>query len=132
MTIATGSIDKDATLTPSGGTAQAFNSLGPRDGKHVVHFDGNSIFDRTSVEFSIREPKAKPDAPNGYTQARNSALLKMPLALDNGGKTVNTLGLNLSVDPETTAAEITTMLVYAAQLLVDSDLSAFWTNQSME
>jgi hypothetical protein len=53
------------------------------------------------------------------------------LALDNGNRTVNTFTLSLSVDPETTDAEIESMLVLAAQLLHDSDFSDFWKKQSL-
>lgn len=130
--LANASIDVDATLTPSGGTATSLASLGNTLLEHDLFLDdGSEFIAQSGISCSIKTPKVSASAPNGYTQKRCTLLFKVPLALDNGNYTVNTVSINLAVDVETTSAEITSMLVSAAQFLTDSDFSDFWTKQSL-
>lgn len=132
MTIQALSVAVGATLAPTGGTATGVISKGQSLDSHVTVLNDSSAFiDQTLIAFSIKDPKVSSSAPNGYTQARSSVKISVPLDLDNGNRTVNTLSISLSVDPETTAAEIQALLVLGAQLLFDSDCSDFWKKQSL-
>lgn len=132
MTISSGSILKDPTITPSGGTAQSLNSLGGTMERKDAYFDGTQVGSRNEVSFTTKSPKVSASAPNGYTQARCNAVIKSPLALDNGNATVNTGRIEFSYDVETTAAEKATLRLYMAQLLTDSDFTEFCDGQSVE
>lgn len=130
MSISTASILKDGTVATTGGTAQAFTSLGDTLNQHNAYFDGSDFLTRSECNFTVKAPKISASAPNGYTQARSTVIMKVPLALDNGSNTVNTIKIEFSSDVETTDAEKQTMIVYAAQLLHDTDFSAFWKSGS--
>lgn len=132
MAINSASISIDATLAASGGTAKTLKELARGNGSITTYIDeGLSFQARQEVTFSTKVPKISPSGPGGYTQARSVILLKKPKTLANLKNTVNTLQLSLSVDPETSAAEVQNMLVTAAQLLFDTDFSDFWKAQAL-
>lgn len=129
MSLKTASVLKDGTVATTGGTATGFIDKGTSNQGSTwtgILDDGSEFLNQSSVAFTVRDPRVQASAPNGYTQSRNSVVLKVPLALDNGGYTVNTLRMELSCDHEATDAEIQSMLVYGAQFLCDSDMSDFW------
>lgn len=131
MTIASSSIDVDCTLTPSAGTATTLKTKEFDGDVHTVFLDDASeLIAQKTVDFSYKPPKVQASAPNGYTQARNTVVFKSPLALDNGNMTVNTVRIEISCDYETTAAEKATLRNIAAQLLIDSDYTEYWDDQS--
>lgn len=132
MTISAGSILKDPTISPSGGTAQSFSSLGGTLERKNVYFDGTQFGSRVEAEFTVKPPRVSASAPNGYTQARETVLIKSPLALDNGNTTINTISITMAADIELTDAENLTMRKYAAQILTDTEFSEFWNGQSVE
>jgi hypothetical protein len=134
MSLKTASVLKDGTVATTGGTATTFIDKGtsPQCNSWVgILDDGSEFLAQSSATFTVKDPKVQSSAPNGYTQARSSVVLKVPLALDNGEYTLNTIKIELAVDHETTAAEIATMKVYAAQFLQDSDFTEFWTKQAL-
>lgn len=132
MSIASSSILVDGTVATTGGTATGVLTKGGTLNETKVILDDSSEFiAQTSVSFVVKDPKVSASSPNGYTQARSSVKVSVPLALDNGNQTVNTINIILSVDPETTDAEIASLLVLSAQLLADSDFSDFWKKQSL-
>jgi hypothetical protein len=124
---ATPIVGATAYAAPTGGSADVLSAVGD-DSKAVARFDGDTEYlTAKSVEFSRTEPKVSASAPNGYTQARRSVFCKFPLELDNDARTVNTIKIELSVDIEATAAEITEYCRIASQLLGDGDYTSFWT-----
>lgn len=129
MSISTASINVDGTVATTGGTATTFIEKDGSKGEYILD-DSSEFLSQTEVVFSTKAPKVNAASPNGYTQARNQALLKKPLLLDNGDYTMNTGGVFLNVDHETTDAEIETMLVMIAQLCHDPDFSDFWKKQA--
>lgn len=132
MSVKTSAILVDGTVATTGGTSTSFiDKGGSLEVQKLILDDSSEFAAQTSLTFSIKEPKISSSAPNGFTQARNTVKVMKPLALDNGSATVNTVTLQLSVDPETTDAEVENLLVTAAQLLHDSDYSAFWKKQSL-
>ena len=132
MSIASSSILYDGTVAASGGTATSMIVRGGTLNSTEVILDNSAEFAlQTKIEFSVKEPRVQASAPNGYTQARTTCKVLKPLLLDNGNYTVNTVSMQLSVDPETTAAEIATLLGLIAQAATDSDFTDFWSKQSV-
>jgi hypothetical protein len=133
MSISTASVLKDGTVSATGGTATSLKTKGQDLGKISCIFDdGSEFINQSTVLFQATDPKVKTNTPNGYTQARSVATIHVPLVLDNGNTTKNSLSITLSVDHESTDAEVETMLVYGAQLLSDSDFSDFWKKQLVD
>lgn len=132
MSIQSSSILYDGTVSATGGTATTLKSKGGTNNELTVFLDdGSDFFDQKTVQFTVREPKVSASAPNGYTQARNKVRVMVPLALDNGNVTINTMEIHLNCDPETTDAEISTMLSLGGQLCTDSDFLEFWQKRSL-
>lgn len=133
MSIKTASVLVDGTVATTGGTATTLIDKGSSTKNNWVGIlnDSSEFLNQTTVTFSIREPRVDSGAPNGYTQARSEVVVHVPLALDNGSYTRNTLRLSVAVDHETTDAEIESILVLGAQLLADSDFSDFFKKQAL-
>lgn len=119
-------------VAPSDGTAVTLATVGTSLDSVVATptADTNYLTKRT-YEFTTRDAKPSPNAPNGYTQQRASVVLKAPFILDNGKRTVNTVRIEFSTDIELTTAEKTDLLLQASQLLGDTDFSGFWTNLTL-
>lgn len=132
MGIQSSSINIDGTVATTAGTATGLIAKGGTLNEFLAILDDSSEFiAQTKIKFTVSDPRVQTSAPNGYTQARSGVKVVVPLALDNSSHTTNTLTMQLSVDPETTDAEIESMLVMGAQLLADSDFSDFWKKQSL-
>ena len=84
------------------------------------------LLGRTLYELTAKDPVANTSAPGGYTQARKVALIKQPYTLANGNRTVNTVRIEVSLDPEVTAAESLALRIQASELLGRDSYKAFW------
>jgi hypothetical protein len=82
--------------------------------------------------FTRKEPKANAGSPDGYTQIRRSIFLKVPRTLASGALTYDTWKIESARSVETTAAQLATGKVYAAQLIQDSDFDEFWEEGSLD
>lgn len=133
MPLSNASVLSGATyVTPTGGTALPFGSLGIRNNTNTLFATGDAdLRTRRTVVCSVKEPKVSLGAPNGYTQARRTMVAKSPLTLDNGNVTVNTGRTEFSFDVETSAAEIDELKIVQIQLIMDSDFSEFIENGSL-
>lgn len=132
MSIASLSLLEGATITPSGGTALAFNASVPYNGSVKAYCTTDTdLRSRRTIDFSVKEPKVSPSAPAGYTQARANTFIRAPLALDNGSSTTNTVSIGFSFDPETTQAEVLELRKLAVLAIIDSDLDGFYNNLSL-
>lgn len=133
MSLTNASVLSGATITPSGGSALPFASLGIRNNTNVLYATGDAdLRTRRSIVCSVKEPKVSTGAPNGYTQARATMIFKSPLTLDNGNVTVNTVRVEIAYDVETSAAEVTELSVIGAQLLADADFSSLISDLSLD
>lgn len=130
MSIKNASIPVGATFTPSGGTATTLLDMGASDKTIVLLDDGSDFLVQTTMNFDTKAPKVSVGAPNGYTQARNSVLVQVPRILANGNRTVDTIRIEVSCDPETDDTEKGSMRELGAHVLLDSDFAAFWNDQS--
>lgn len=128
MSISTLGLLASSTVAASGGTALPFTSVGGSENKNRLVADSDTdLRTQRSIDFSVRRPHVQASAPNGFTQARSILTMKVPLALDNGGTTVNTVQISMSTDVETSVAEKDELRALAAQCVIDSELNAFWT-----
>lgn len=127
MAIKNGAILVDGTVSSTGGTSTTFSEAGGGpDTLNVILNNGAALQSRTTMTFSVKEPRPSNGAPGGFTQARPTIKVLRPKTLANGNRTVNTMTLSLAVDPETTEAEVQSLLVIGAQLFHDSDFQDFW------
>lgn len=131
MSLNNASILESATISVTGGTALDFSSLGGNtlgQNKLVVPADVD-FKTRRSINCVAKEPRINVDKPNGYTQARQSAVLSIPRVLDNGLLSVDTIKVEIATDVETTVAEKQEMLKLGAQICTDSDFADFLAQQ---
>lgn len=131
MSIQSASVNVDGTVATTGGTATSFLTKNVGNPLEMILDDSSEFVSQTRIEFSTKDPKVSTGAPNGYTQARSKVKLYVPLLLDNGEYTINTVTIEFAVDHETTVSEINSMRVLAAQFIHDSDYDEFWQNQAL-
>ncbi len=129
MSFLTETIANDGVSSTTGGTAKNLKAKGSNNGNTVYYLDdGAELLNQKTVEVNVKVPKVKADAPGGFTQARNVLLIKDPLNLDNGNRTVNTGRCEFSFDPETTEAEKLVMREMMIQSIIK--YSDFWYDQA--
>lgn len=132
MSITNASILVDGTVAITAGTATTVLSKGGTLNQLKTYLDGaSSYLAQTVMNWTVSDPVVNSGQPNGYTQKRSICKIIEPLALDNGNTTHNTLEIKLSVDPETTDAEIDSMIVMGVNALADSEFVEFWRAQSL-
>jgi len=120
------------TTSSTGGTSTGFIVKGSGDGnKKVILDDASEFIDSQQYTFSVSDPVVNSGAPNGYTQQRSTVKCVVPLNLDNGNRTTNTVTISLAFDPETTDTEKEALIELGAQLLIQSSLDDFWKKQSL-
>jgi hypothetical protein len=103
-------------------------SRGGSENKNTLIVDADTdLRTQRSLVLTTRPPKVQASAPNGYTQARMGALLKIPRTLANGSISVDTISIQLATDVETSVADKDEMLALASQVLIDSEMSAAWS-----
>lgn len=132
MSLSTASVLKDGSVATTGGTATAFTRLSGDNTSAKASFDGTDFLSRLTAVFTRKEPKVNAGSPDGYTQIRRSVYLKIPRTLASGALTYDTVKVEIARSVETTAAQLTTAKVYAAQLIHDSDFNEFWEEGSLD
>lgn len=132
MSLANASVLTGPTITASGGTALGLSSLGQNGNRVSLVATADTDFrTRRTMDFTAKAPNSNVAAPNGYTQARPSVLIKAPITLANGKLTVNTLRIEMAYDVETSQAQIAALMELGAQSLFDSDFVSFWKSLSL-
>lgn len=134
MTLAAGTVNVGGSSSVTGGTSTGMLYRGQSNSGLQVNYildDASEYLALTKVEFSAVDAKVNTGAPNGYTQQRNSVVLKVPLALDNGKVTTNTVRIEVATDIETTDAEKLELREKAAQILYGSAYTEFWDSQTL-
>jgi hypothetical protein len=133
MSIETAAILVGGTTSSTGGTSTDFIVKGPANNGDMRVFldDGSEFIDSIQVAFSVKDPIVNSGAPNGYTQQRSAIKGLVPLSLDNGNRTVNSVKIELAYDPETTDTEKDALIELGCQLFRQAALDAFWKKQSL-
>lgn len=84
MGIQSSSINIDGTVATTAGTATGLIAKGGTLNEFLAILDDSSEFiAQTKIKFTVSDPRVQTSAPNGYTQARSSVKVVVPLALDN-------------------------------------------------
>ncbi len=132
MTISAASIPVGATYAPTGGVATSFVSLGQTTDSHKLFLDDSSSFIlRKTLSVTSKAPTPSSGAPNGYTQQRNSVVFLQPKLLANGNYTKNSIRVEVSYDPEASAAERAELREMLAHLGSDADFDNLFDQGSV-
>jgi hypothetical protein len=130
MSLTTGTVLVGGTTSTTGGTSTGFLTKGDTLGqKNLILDDGSEYASQTQANFTIKDPVTKASAPNGFSQQRSKIQFLVPLSLDNGNRTFNTLTIELAYDVETTSSEKDALIALGVQTLNGSDFSDFWKQQ---
>lgn len=124
MTMASASIPVGATYSPTGGSATSFVSLGQTGESHRLFIDdGSDLILRKTCLATSKAPVANSGAPNGYTQQRTTIVFHVPMLLDNGNYTTNTVRIEVAYDPEADSSEVGFLWELLAHIGVDADFA---------
>lgn len=136
MTIDASTLDRNAFATyvaPSGGAPEAISVVRNLSAsKATATFDADTnILTRKLIDFTVRDPVLLSTAPGGYTQSRQTVLFKFPFTLANGNRTVNTLSMTMSIDPEAIATDLPFLRLLGSQVLGLASFDSFWEVNSL-
>lgn len=134
MSIRASSVAVGATYSPTGGTATSLVLLNS-DASSTRAFIGTAgvtPLTRSELIFAGKPARVSAAAPGGFTQGRASVKLVVPKVLTNTNRTLNSCAFEMSVDPETTAAEVQALKLTMVNLILDADFDQLWLNQSTD
>lgn len=132
MSLNAASIPVGASYSPSGGSATSMVSLGQTPGENQLFLDdGSDLILRRLCTATSKPPQPSSGAPNGYTQQRLTLFWKIPLLLDNGNYTTNTVKIELRFDPETDSSERAFMRELLTHAGADADFTDFFDDGSV-
>lgn len=127
MTMKNMSLLSGATVASTGGTALVFSDNGvtiPNGVQLVVPADP-ALATRRSVTARVRAPALGRDGV--YGKDKKVMSFNVPLTLANGKIVNNVIRVEREVHPELPDADAAELNKIGAQLLTDSDTTAFWT-----
>jgi hypothetical protein len=132
MSLASASVPIGATYTPAGGSATSFVSLGGTSEQNKLFIDdGADLILRKTCLASSKAPVASTSAPNGYTQQRSTIVFHVPMLLDNGNYTTNTVRIEVAFDPEADQTERDYLRELIAHCGVDADFDGLFDDGSV-
>jgi hypothetical protein len=121
-----------ASVSASGGTALAFadDGVSIQNGVHLIVPADADYQTRRQVTVKYRQPTL--DAKTGaYSKDKKSICLALPQVLADGKVVFNTIRIEREVHPSLEAASALELCNLGAQLLTDSDVTAFWATGSL-
>lgn len=131
MSLNNASIPLGATYSPAGGTATSLVSLGSTAESNKLFIDdGSDLILRKTCLATSKAPVPNAAAPNGQTQQRSTIVFHVPLLLDNGNYTKNTVKIEIAFDPETDATERAYLRELVAHCGVDADFDGLFDDGS--
>lgn len=132
MSLSSASIPIGGSYSPTGGSATVFKSLGQTSDSNKLFVDDGSVLPlRKTVLATSRPPTPNASAPNGYTQQRTSISFHVPILLDNGKYTTNTVRVEMSYDIETDTTERAFLRELLAHLGSDADFDSLFNDGSV-
>jgi hypothetical protein len=132
MSLDNASIPIGASYSPSGGSATDIVSLGKTLESNKLFIDsGEDLILRRTMLATSKSPVPNASAPNGYTQQRTSIVFHVPLLLDNGKVTTNTVKAEVSYDPETDTSERAFLRELFAHIGSDADFDNLFDDGSV-
>ncbi len=134
MGIRTASIALGATFAPTGGTATSVVLINQdaSNAKAFVAAPGVTPLTRTELTFASSTSKPNSSSPGGFTQGRASVKVTTPKVLANAARTLNSARVEISIDPETSAADLIALKSILINVINDSDFDQLWLNQSLD
>ncbi len=124
MSFNNATIATTVTPTVAAGTPITFVSVGSTPGVNDLYVEEDTTANlRRTLHVTASQSRVLASAPGGYSQERQTILYKVPMILANGNRTVNTIRIEVSVDPEFSVAARAAMRSEAAQFLFDSDFT---------
>lgn len=126
------SLQSGATSSVSGGSAQVFADDGVtiQNGLHLIVPADTDYQTRRSATIKYRPPTVDPKT-GSYSKDKKSISYTLPQVLTNGTVVFNVIRIEREVHPSLSAANAAELNNIAAQLLYDSDTSAFWASGSL-
>lgn len=118
-------------MAPTGGSDVTFTP----DGVSVPN--GIHLADAAQTDYRIRRNLTVKNkvptllADGNYSKDKKSVTLVHPKILTNGKTVFNLIRIEREVHPESTAAEALDLCMIGAQLMSDTDFTAFWTSGSL-
>lgn len=132
MGLKTMSLLASATLSATGGTALVFADDGVSipNGVHLIVPADADYQTRRQVTVKYRPPtlNAKTGA---YGKDKKSISLALPQVLSDGTVVFNTIRIEREVHPSLAQASVDELNKLGAQLLFDTDVTAFWATGSL-
>jgi hypothetical protein len=117
---------KDATGgTTTGGTSFTLNECGTevKNGLYVADTNEADFKVRTNITFRNRNPQLQSDGT--YSKAKRSVQIVTPIELADGTISFCLSRIEFELHPEMSAAQITNLVMLAAQIATDSDVANF-------
>jgi len=121
-----------ATVAASGGSALVFADDGVtiQNGLHLIIPADADYQTRRNVTVKYRPPTL--DSKTGaYGKDKKSICLAKPVVLTDGRVVFNTIRIEREMHPSVAAADAVELNKLGAQLLVDTDVDAFWATGSL-
>lgn len=132
MGLKTMSLLASATVSASGGTALVFADDGVtiQNGLHLIIPADTDYQTRRQATVKFRPPTL--DAKTAtFSKDKKSISFSKPMTLADGRVVFNTIRIEREVHPTLSAAEAAELNSIGAQLLVDTDVAAFWATGSL-
>lgn len=132
MPISGATLLSGATLSATGGTAKTFSTVGETiaNGKKVTDLSVADARVRPTVT-CINRPSSL-SALGVYSKAKRTIKLVIPRVNTAGVVQFPLLEIRLEDYPEMSAAEVTALVNYGAQLLFDADFANFIANGALD
>lgn len=133
MGLKTMSLLASATVSASGGSALAFSSDGVSiaNGTHLIVPADADYQTRRQVTVKYRPPTL--DAKTGaYSKDKKSMCLVKPVVLSSGQVVFNSLRIEREVHPSVADADCVELNKLGAQMLFDTDTTAFWASGALD
>lgn len=132
MGLKTMSLLATATVAASGGTALVFADDGVtiQNGLHLIIPADTDYQTRRQVTVKYRQPTLDPKT-GAYSKDKKSISLALPIVLSDGRVVFNTMRIEREVHPSLTAAQCLELNKLGAQMLIATDVAAFWATGSL-
>lgn len=117
------------TVSTTGGTSTAFvpNGADVNAGVQIVDSTSTNAITRCNITFRTIKQAVLDMVSGVFTgKTKRQAQLVRPKVLASGRVVFPLVRVEMETHPEMTDAEITALMVEGAQLLADSDFTAFW------
>lgn len=132
MSIKTSIVKSGVTaMTPTGGSDITLNEDGVsiNNGLHVSVTADADYRTRRNLTVKYKLPTYAQDGE--YSKDKKSMVFVQPQILASGKTVYNLIRIEREVHPECTAADALDLNMIGAQLLTDSDYTAFWSGGSL-